>query len=612
MAEPTKAPAPLPPPPPGAPPNLVFDAELARLAIASPDDLNKDPSRYQQIGQGQTTIMVGPDGKQWNIPANEAQPLLAQGYAFLPHEQAAKEVRLDAKKGGAGGAFTRGLLDPTGAIGETVQREAAAGNEGAEAIMRGNAEHPYAHGAGTALGAAGTALATGGTSAATRGLGLGAKAAIGALEGGIYAAPTALVHASYGDTEHAAESLLWGVGIGGALGLGSGALSKAARSAEEATMRQGIKHGLLDETGTLLKAPRAAGEAVPQDIASWMAAREAGAGKTQVQALLEEHVPGLAQKAATKGLGEVGGMLGNAAMGPYGGIVGQRISSAIAERVLGNSVSDLATRGLKRLADNPETLQYFGRALANGAASTAAERIAGTAASLLTREAVAADPLKQLLGPSANGLSKTQQWDRVERAFSQADTGAEIGHMGSMFGMDPELKAAIARKQEQTVDYLRDSMPKRPTPQPFDRREWAPTDAEKKAFVDRLEVAQNPWSVLQRAANGTLNGNHVEALKTIYPTFHAQMVAQIGQMAYDPKAPIPAPGVRAALSQLTGVNLTNPTGINFQGAYPPPAPEQHGPPPPKGKGPGSSRASLKDTPSLATQTAHLEFKGAKL
>src|SRR5262249_3742232 len=55
----------------------------------------------------------------------------------------------------------------------------------------------------------------------------------------------------YGDVDQAAESLLWGVGTGGILGLGAGAFSEAGRTIKGAARKAAIEYGLIDEAGQI-------------------------------------------------------------------------------------------------------------------------------------------------------------------------------------------------------------------------------------------------------------------------------------------------------------------------------------------------------------------------
>jgi hypothetical protein len=56
-----------------------------------------------------------------------------------------------------------------------------------------------------------------------------------------------------------------------------------------------------------------------------------------------------------------------------------------------------------------------------------------------------------------------------------------------------------------------------------------PSKAEKSQWLDLHSVVNNPLSVLDHVQNGTLNHHHVEALNTVYPDLHAEMVSKIGE-----------------------------------------------------------------------------------
>ncbi len=220
-----------------------------------------------------------------------------------------------------------------------------------------------------------------------------------------------------------------------------------------------------------------------------------------------------------------------------------------------------------------------------------------------------------MLGSKANGLTKAQQYDQLTRSLSSA-TPDSVAHeaqtMGHMMSNDPQLAQAVAAKQTQAVQYLQGAVPKNTAPPiPFDKSEWVASQAEKQAFLDKLQVAQNPAVVLEHVTHGTLTPAHVDALSALYPGMKARMIGEVAKLAHDPKAPDVSAGVKHGLTLLTGQSMSNPTGVDYQSAYAPKDSPQGSAPSAKPKG-GSSRASLKDTPSMQTATGRLEYKGISL
>lgn len=61
-----------------------------------------------------------------------------------------------------------------------------------------------------------------------------------------------------------------------------------------------------------------------------------------------------------------------------------------------------------------------------------------------------------------------------------------------------------------------------------------PSQAQKKAWLDLHAIVNNPLSVLERVKDQSLTRHHLEALQSVYPDLHQEMVAkmqqQLGQM----------------------------------------------------------------------------------
>ncbi len=335
----------------------------------------------------------------------------------------------------------------------------------------------------------------------------------------------------------------------------------------------------------------------------------------------------IAQGITNKGIGALAGMaagaggaLGHAIAGPVGGMVGygavKGIAGGVIQHAIGNQALELSTKALRTIAD--KSPEWIGTALAKSTADAATARLSDVAGVLTraTSAPLALDPVKAMLGPKANGLTKDQQYAQLTRSLSAA-TPESVAHesqtMGHLMSNDPALQQAVAAKQSQAVQYLQSAVPKNTAPPiPFDKSEWVASQADKQAFLDKLQVVQNPAVVLEHVTQGTLTPAHVEALNTVYPGMASKIVGQIATLAHDPKAPDVSAGVKHGLSLLTGQSMTNPTGINYQSAYVPKDSPQGSAPSAKPKGPGSSRASLKDTPSMQTATQRLEYKGTSI
>lgn len=331
--------------------------------------------------------------------------------------------------------------------------------------------------------------------------------------------------------------------------------------------------------------------------------------------------------------GSIGGAVGGAVGGPVGAWLGFKALKPIVDTALQHTLLpkalDLSGRELQKIADSPESIGWFGAALAKDTSSAALNKLTEVPRSLGTKVLATnmPDPVKQFLGQKAVGLSKDQQYQKVVDTLAQAKAdpqriAQEVQTANHMFSFDPRLAAAYSGKALQFIDYMHEATPKNPNaPIPFQKDTWQPTARQKQDFLSKLEVGQNPWAVMDRINSGTLTPAHVDALKTLYPGLHDKLVGAIARMSQDPdRADLPA-GIKHGLSMLTGVNLTNPTQINHQAAYmqvnggapgmqsgPQGGPGPQGPSGPKHHGGGHKKTDLSGLPGLATPTQKLQFK----
>lgn len=796
-----------------------FDAETSRVVDITPEQQAGNKTRFQPIGQ-QTAIMVTPEGKSVNVPVSSVDTALGQGWGWMQDHTSRFETQVDQFKEKNGGAISVGGHEALNQFlmgVPEIAEEHGQGQVEKEAWQRLNKEHQGARLVGGALGVGANVLATGGIgelaeggSLGLRGLegaealgrsaegaGLGARAlevanagksegralvqqAIesrapglidaaksaavqGMKEGALYSSPAAIAQGAYGDPEHAAETILWGVGTGGLLGLGSGALSSAVGKVRGAASEAAISHGLIDEGGKITDGARdklkglvgesvedatrskqgAAvklaehSEALDQAMAKASGKKVEGLGVApsdlgnRIQEQVIGQMPGVmsphgaAQQEALQGivskLAEMGsdpmsfsklnefkdsiakaagsttgadqqlmrtieGVVHNeqskamaqafnelpltktyadflgskmqygnalntintggvpspaasflvnkgagvassaiAGLASHGNYVGFKVAKPLVDAVLQHALVpkglELATNALRGIANGPFPEQ-LGAALAKDATAAFAQKLQGMASNLTSAGAATARPagdvVKALLGSKANGLSKDQQYQAVENAIVQTkadpqQVAKEQALMGSAFGHSPDLQTALQNKSSNLVKGLYEDLPKNNKPsQPFEpAKEYKPTAVEKQVFLNKLEVAHNPWAVIDHIADGTLRPEHVEALDKYYPGIKDKFVTQISSMAHDPNTPALSPGVKHGLSMLTGGQpMSAAQSVPWQSAYdggsgnggPGAGAGAPPPPPPKGaKGGKHTKVSLPGASSSSIQ-----------
>lgn len=274
------------------------------------------------------------------------------------------------------------------------------------------------------------------------------------------------------------------------------------------------------------------------------------------------------------------GVMSSHLMGFAGGIAGGfpgYITGKLGHKFLGHYVDNMAesygARALRGLANS----EWLPQIMAKDGVETLSRHL-DTVGSFLApvayKAAQASDPFKKFLGTEgSNGISKQKQFEKVAQSITAAATDqtqnqSQVAAIKHVFGNDPALSDLLAQKHTQAIQYLYGNLPKNPNPpQPFQNNQWQPTFQQIKEFADRLEVVQNPMSVMNHVALGTLTNAHVEALKTVYPQIYQQMIQRVAMAAHKPDAGNVGSGVRLSVEKLTGVNITNPNNINYQAIY---------------------------------------------
>lgn len=115
----------------------------------------------------------------------------------------------------------------------------------------------------------------------------------------------------------------------------------------------------------------------------------------------------------------------------------------------------------------------------------------------------------------------------------------------------PNVTAALTNAASRAVQYLAAQAAVPPKAGPM-APEWDAPEADRQAFAEKLEVVQEPMSVLDSAASGTLTEGQMEALRVVYPRL-AQQIADnaLERMVAGGEVPYPQ---RLMLGMLAGVD----------------------------------------------------------
>lgn len=120
----------------------------------------------------------------------------------------------------------------------------------------------------------------------------------------------------------------------------------------------------------------------------------------------------------------------------------------------------------------------------------------------------------------------------------------------------PNIAPHIHTTAINAIQYLNSKLPNAGNELPMDSEE-GPSKAQKSQWLQLHETVNNPLSVLDHVKNGTLGGHHVEAIKTVYPDLHQEMVNKMNEEigALKAKGQSVPYKLRSGIAQLTGSPL---------------------------------------------------------
>lgn len=131
-------------------------------------------------------------------------------------------------------------------------------------------------------------------------------------------------------------------------------------------------------------------------------------------------------------------------------------------------------------------------------------------------------------------------------------------NLGDMSHVAPGIYGALVRHADRATKYLVEQSKRPPKAGPL-AAEWHTNETERHLFAQKLEVVQDPMSVMRHAAAGTLTRAQMDALKATSPLLARQISdAALMRLADSPKG-IPY-RARMALSLLTGVDVDGTMG----------------------------------------------------
>ena len=116
----------------------------------------------------------------------------------------------------------------------------------------------------------------------------------------------------------------------------------------------------------------------------------------------------------------------------------------------------------------------------------------------------------------------------------------------------PGVAAGQAQSMVAAVQHLAENLPPASAPSPFPLQRRRPSAGEMEDMIRRMEGIEDPVSILERAADGSLTAAHVDAVRAVYPRLYAQLSAEVASMLGDLRR-LPPYQMRARIGLLLGV-----------------------------------------------------------
>jgi hypothetical protein len=120
----------------------------------------------------------------------------------------------------------------------------------------------------------------------------------------------------------------------------------------------------------------------------------------------------------------------------------------------------------------------------------------------------------------------------------------------------PNVAPHVFSTATNAIQFLNGKLPSHGNELPQDRAP-GPSSVQKRAWLDLHEAVSDPVSILSHVKNGTLNSHHLEALQSVYPDLHQEMISKITDhlgslQSKDKQLPY---GKRMAISKFIGQPL---------------------------------------------------------
>lgn len=134
------------------------------------------------------------------------------------------------------------------------------------------------------------------------------------------------------------------------------------------------------------------------------------------------------------------------------------------------------------------------------------------------------NPIKQILGDNVNGLSKEQQFNKLEQTVSMAMGNPDVAnqqmsHLPAVFNDHPVAQQAFTGTVDKVKQLVSAALPKsQVSTVPFQKNPYKPSASELQNANNILGTIQNPYSIVSSLKDATITNAQVAAVEAVYPS----------------------------------------------------------------------------------------------
>lgn len=159
------------------------------------------------------------------------------------------------------------------------------------------------------------------------------------------------------------------------------------------------------------------------------------------------------------------------------------------------------------------------------------------------------DPIKSILGTEANGLTKSQQFNRLSDRLAALSSSSEMMqknfelYIAPIFKDHPQLAGQLYTDYQQKIQTLNQivNMYNNKQPEAFTGKEkkFEPTPSQMAEIDGLLKVAMNPYALMDGLKHGRVTSKQVALVAELNPAILQKMREEIVKEAYSGKVNLP-------------------------------------------------------------------------